>query len=268
VAAGLTLTADATAQAATGDTVCPSSSCLSVAQGLGEPLTAVPDGHGSAYVPFQTGELRKVDLTSGVSTSVATGLGNLRGAALDGKGSAYVTNFDGALVKVDLATGAHTTLAGGLGSLFAVARSTDSTYVTDAQGDLIQVKDGQSPHVVSNDIGFSEGIALDGGGSAYTADMMTGRILRTDLSTGATTTLSNENYEPQSISIGPDGLVYFEVGDEVIRLDPATGQTSHVTNIVGLNSGTFTTTANGDAYAVAYNSNGSIWKIAGLAGPH
>jgi hypothetical protein len=263
LAGGPALAAAAPASAATGDVVCPSAGCVRVAAGLGSPLSAVSDGAGSAYLPYQTGELRKVNLTTGAASTVATGLGNLRGVALSG-GSAYVTSFDGTLQQVTVATGAHRTLAAGLPSLFGVARVGATTYATDGQGELLAVPDGGAPRVVTTGIGFSEGVAFDAAGFAYTADMMTGRVLQTNPATGATRVLATETYEPTSISVGPDGLVYFEVGAEVLRVNPATGQQSHVTNLVGLNPGDFTLASSGDAYAADVNGGGSVWKIAGL----
>ncbi|MFJ9033974.1 hypothetical protein ACIRQP_36970 [Streptomyces sp. NPDC102274] len=84
---------------------CPSSSCTSLVTGLGEPVDAAYDTGNNAYLTYQNGELRKVNLVTGARSTVAGGLGNLRGIALDGTGSAYVGDFDGNLREVDLATG-------------------------------------------------------------------------------------------------------------------------------------------------------------------
>jgi streptogramin lyase len=252
------------ANAAAGDTRCPSEACQLVVHGLGEPLVAVPDGRGAVYLPYQTGELRKADLATGAVTTVASGLGNLRSVVIDGA-SAYVTSFDGTLQKIDVATGTHRTLASGLSPLFGVTRSSDSTFVTDVRGQLLQVTDtGSAPRVVSSVIGFSAGVALDGAGNAYTADMMTARVQRTNLISGTTVTVSSEGYEPTSISVGADGGVYFTVGGEFRRLDPATGTVRRVTDIVGINGSALTLDASGTAYATDFTSSGSVWRITGL----
>ncbi|MFC8826886.1 hypothetical protein ACFT9I_16270 [Streptomyces sp. NPDC057137] len=245
---------------------CPSTACVRLASGLGEPLRVAPDGQGSAYVTYQNGDLRKVDLASGASAVVARGLGNLRGIDVHG-GSAYVVDFGGSLQRVDLATGARQVLASGLGALQAVVHdaAVGSTYVTGGDGRLVEVRDGRDPRVVADGLGLSQGIALDGKGNAYTADMMAGRVLRTKLATGATETLASETYEPTSISVGPDGQVYFAVADQVTRLDPATGRKVHFADIRGLNSVGFTMDERGDAYATDLGGGGgSLWRIPGL----
>ncbi|MCX4911143.1 hypothetical protein [Streptomyces sp. NBC_00878] len=261
LASGTTMTFAGTAVAAPGDISCPSAACVRVATGLGGAAYAVPDNAGSVYLTYGSGELRKVDLATGAVSTVASGLGNLRGVAV-ADGSAYITSFDGTLQQVSLATGSRRTLAAGLRPLFGVTRNADTTYVTDGEGAIIAVPDGGTPRVVATGIGHSQGIAFDKAGLAYTADMMTGRILQTNLATGTTRALVSEAYEPTSISVAADGLVYFQVGDGVKRLNPGTGVQSHVTNIAGINSFGFSLTASGDAYAV--DAIGGLWKIAGL----
>jgi len=213
------------------------------------------------YLAYSGGDLLKLDLATGALDTVATGLGNLRGVAVAG-GSAYITSFDGTLQQVTLATGSRRTLAAGLPSLFGVARSGSTTYVTDTNGEIVAVPDGGSPRVVATGLGFSYGLAFDKAGVAYTADMMTGRILQTNVATGATRVLASQAYEPTSISVGGDGLVYFEVAGEVKRVNAATGVQSHVTNIVGINSFSFWLAASGDAYTTG--SGGGLWRISGL----
>ena len=109
--------------------------------------------------------------------------------------------------------------------------------------------------------GFSEGIAFDAAGAAYTAAMGLNEIVRTDVATGATQVLASEDYEPTSISVGRDGLVYALVGDEVVRLNPSIGVQSDVTEIDGINPFEFSLAASGNAYAV-YGTG--LWKITDL----
>ena len=261
LASGATMTLAAPAVAAAGDVKCPSTDCVLIAPAAGSPVAVAPDNAGAVYLAYSGGDLLKLDLATGALDTVATGLGNLRGVAVAG-GSAYITSFDGTLQQVTLATGSRRTLAAGLPSLFGVARSGSTTYVTDTNGEIVAVPDGGSPRVVATGLGFSYGLAFDKAGVAYTADMMTGRILQTNVATGATRVLASQAYEPTSISVGGDGLVYFEVAGEVKRVNAATGVQSHVTNIVGINSFSFWLAPSGDAYTTG--SGGGLWRISGL----
>ncbi|MFI6085062.1 hypothetical protein ACIBBB_29535 [Streptomyces sp. NPDC051217] len=267
LAAAGSLPANAAAVQAPAATIaCPSTACVRLASGLGEAVRVAPDGPGSAYVTYQNGDLREVDLVSGGSVVVARGLGNLRGVDVHG-GSAYVVDFGGSVQRVDLGSGAREVLASGLGALQAVVHDggSGSTYVTGGDGQLVEVREsGGAPRVVAGGLGLSQGIALDGKGNAYTADMMAGRVLRTELATGDTETLASETYEPTSISVGPGGQVYFAVADQVTRLDPATGRKTHFANIRGLNSVGFTMDERGDAHATDLGGGGSLWRIPGL----
>ncbi|MFI6274051.1 hypothetical protein [Streptomyces sp. NPDC050988] len=262
LASGATMTLAAPAVAAAGDVRCPSADCVSIAPAAGSPVAIAPDNAGAVYLAYSGGDLLKLDLASGALTTVTTGLGNLRGVAVDG-GSAYITNFDGMLQQVDLATGSRRTLASGLPSLFGVARVGTTTYVTDGKGEIVAVPDGGTARVVATGLGFSYGLAFDKAGLAYTADMMAGRILQTNVATGATRVLAGQAYEPTSISVGGDGLVYFMVAGEVKRVNAATGVQSHVTNIVGINSFSFSLAASGDAYTSGAGHDG-LWRISGL----
>ncbi|WP_327235278.1 hypothetical protein OG349_16250 [Streptomyces sp. NBC_01317] len=266
--ANATNATNAAAPAAPAVVTCPSVSCRSLASGLGEPVSSVLDASGNAYITYVNGDLRKVALATGATTTVARGLGNLRGVDLDGNGSAYVGDFDGNLRKVNLATGSQELLAGGLGPLHGVVHGAAGvTYATGGAGKLYEVRPGRPVRVVASGLGLSQGIALDGKGLAYTADMMSGRILRTDLATGAVKSLATEQYEPTSISVGSDGQVYFAVGSEVTRLNPVTGQAVEIATLRGLNSVFFRVDKNGDAYATdVVSGGGSLWKITGLVG--
>lgn len=263
LASGATMTLAAPAVAATGDVKCPSTDCVRIAPAAGSPVAVAPDKAGTAvYLAYSGGDLLKLDLATGALSTVTTGLGNLRGVAVDG-GSAYITNFNGVLQQVDLATGSRRTLASGLPSLFGVARFGTTTYVTDGNGEIVAVPDGGTARVVATGLGFSYGLAFDKAGLAYTADMGQGRILQTNVATGTTRVLASETYEPTSISVGGDGLVYFMVANEVKRVNPATGVQSHVTNLVGINSFSFWLAASGDAYTTGSGGDG-LWRITGL----
>ncbi|MFE2598501.1 hypothetical protein ACFXCZ_18720 [Streptomyces sp. NPDC059396] len=258
------LAATSASAAAVPVVTCPSSSCTTLLTGLGEPVDAAYDTDNNAYLTYQNGDLRKVNLVTGARSTVAQGLGNLRGIAVDGAGSAYVGDFDGNLRKVDLATGQHRLLASGLGALHGIVHRGTTTYATGGSGKLYELKEGGTVRVVASGLGLSQGIALDGRGRAYTADMFTGRILQTDLATGTTRTLATQFYEPTSISVAADGQVYFAVGNEVTRLNPDTGVGTAVASIRGLNFLAFKLDRNGNAYTTQVTGTGSLWKISNL----
>ncbi|MGW0830386.1 hypothetical protein [Streptomyces prunicolor] len=259
---GATMAVSAPAVAATGDITCPSTACVRIAPAAGAPVAIAPVDADTAYLAYSGGDLLKLDLATGALTTVTTGLGNLRGVAV-ADGNAYITAFDGTLQQVTLATGARRTLAAGLPSLFGVARFGTTTYVTDGNGEIVAVPDGGTARVVATGLGFSYGLAFDKAGLAYTADMGQGRILQTNVATGTTRVLASENYEPTSISVGGDGLVYFFVAGEVKRVNAVTKVQSHVTNLLGVNAFSFWLAASGDAYTTGSGGDG-LWRISGL----
>ncbi|WP_406489855.1 hypothetical protein [Streptomyces phaeochromogenes] len=263
LASGATSTLAAPAVAAAGDVKCPSTDCVLIAPAAGSPVAIAPDNAGAVYLAYSGGDLLKLALATGALTTVTTGLGNLRGVAV-ADGNAYITAFDGTLQQVTLATGSRRTLAAGLPSLFGVTRVFTTTYVTDGNGEIVAVPDGGTPRVVATGLGFSYGLAFDKAGLAYTADMMTGRILQTNVATGTTRVLASQTYEPTLISVGPDGLVYFMVANEVKRVNPTTGVQAHVTNLVGINSFSFSLAASGDAYTTGSGGGDGLWRINGL----
>jgi sugar lactone lactonase YvrE len=238
---------------------CPSASCSQVATNLGEVVYTAEDTQGNVYLTYQNGQLRKVALSSGQLTTVASGLGNLRGIALDGLGHAYVANFDGQLLKVDLGTGAGTVVFSGPVSLHAVAYSAGSVYVTTGSGVLWQVRDGQPARQLNNQVGYTDTIALDGKGNAYTGDMFGNLIQRTNLTTGAVQTVATTDYEMTSVSVGPDGRVYFALGSEVWRVDPATGQEKEIAELSG---NIFSWTLGSDGVALVPGT--TLYKVTGL----
>lgn len=260
LAVSATVTAATPASAAAGDIKCPSTACVRIVAGLSSTPGVTSDGAGSVYLTYGNGDLRKVSLATGAASTVATGLGNLRGVAV-ADGNAYLATFGGTLEQVTLATGSRRTLAAGLPSLFGVARGGTTTYLSDANGEIVAVPDGGSPRVVATGLGFSYGIALDNAGFAYTADMGTGDIRQTSLTTGTTRTLFVANYEPTSIAVGNDGLIYFLDGDGVGRVNPTTKAESHVAN-VALNLFDFALEPSGAAYTV--DGGGTLWQINGL----
>jgi len=251
----------APANAAIGSIKCPSTACVKVVAGVGDPHVAVSEKPGLVYVLYPTsGELREINVATAAIRPVATDLGNnLRGFSVT-NGNAYVTSWDGSLQQVDLATGSHRILAAWPLPLFGVVHTGTTTYVVDLNGQLIAVPDAGTPRVVSSYVGFSFRIALDNTGLAYTGDMMTGEILQTNLTTGKTRTLATQQYEPTSVTVGNDGQIYFMVGDQLHRLNPTTGAATTVTILSINGADEFALAANGAAYV----AGGDMWQVNGL----
>ncbi|MFF1819763.1 hypothetical protein ACFVWG_20855 [Kribbella sp. NPDC058245] len=220
----LGLVATPAAAAAPPQIKCPSTNCIQLATGLGEPVDTAEDSHGNLFITYQNGELRKVVPSTGQNTQIATGLGNLRGLALDNQGSAYLANFNGQLQKVNLTTGAKSIVFTNSTSLHAVAYSAGAAYVSTGSGELWQITVDQPPRKLAANIGYTETIALDNKDNAYTGDMFGNRIQRTNLITGTTRTVTTTSYEMTSVSVGTDGCIYFALGSEVWQLDPETSQ--------------------------------------------
>ncbi|MEU3983795.1 hypothetical protein AB0F77_27565 [Streptomyces sp. NPDC026672] len=253
------------ASAATPASVaCPSAVCKVAVTGQGDAVRVATDNAGHDYQTFSDGRVVEVTTATGATRTVARGLGNLRGVAADGAGHVFTGDFDGNITKIDLATGSTVRLASGLGSAQGLAYRDGAVYVAGGSGKLFEVREGAPVRTVASNIGYSQSIALDGKGAAYTGDMFTGRILRINLAGGAVTTVATEAYEPDSLSYGPDGRVYFAVSDELHRYDPATGRETLVTRLSGLYSYLLTIDTQGVAHAISNAQNGSVWQIEGL----
>lgn len=243
---------------------CSVGDCQKVTGALGvNPVSVALDGNGSAYVTVMSGELRKVDLATGSTTTVAVGLGNLRGLGLDGAGKAYVGSFDGRLQKVDLSSGTREMVASGLGPAHGVSFSNGVIYVSSGDGSLYAVKQGQAPKRVTAGFGLPLDVVTDGRGSAYVTDVMKGSVNQVNLATGATKVLDSGSYEPQSLSLGRDGAVYFLAGSAIHRVDPVTGTKTEVGDVSRLSTYDFTLADNGDAYVTV--TGGELWRVSGLA---
>ncbi|MBV2353900.1 hypothetical protein KUM39_05925 [Streptomyces sp. J2-1] len=258
------LTTGASAAVGTPAVACPSSACKAAATGLGDPTRIATDSLGHDYQTFRDGRVVEVTTATGAVRTVAQGLGNLRGVAADGTGHLYTGDFDGNITKVDLATGGTTRIASGVGAAQGLAYGNGAVYVVGNAGKLFEVREGQPVRTVASGIGYSQSVALDGKGSAYTGDMFTRRILRVNISSGAVTTVATDAYEPDSLSYGPDGRVYFTVGSDVHRYDPASGAHTVAARLNGLYTFTLTLDRQGVAQAVSSGQNGSVWQVEGL----
>ncbi|MEV5177845.1 hypothetical protein AB0L10_44165, partial [Streptomyces flaveolus] len=253
------------ASAATTPTVtCPSTSCRITAANLGNALRVATDNAGHDYQTYSDGRVVEVTTATGAVRTVAQGLGNLRGVAADGAGHVYTGDFDGNVSKVDLATGKATRIGTGVGSAQGLAYANGSVYVVGGSGKFFEVREGQPVRTVASGLGYAQSIALDGEGSAYIGDMFSRRILRIGLAAGTVTPVATEAYEPDSLSYGPDGRVYFTVSDELHRYDPATGTHVVAARLGGVFTYTLTLDKQGVAHLISDVQNGSAWQLSGL----
>jgi hypothetical protein len=263
---GMTIAAGSPAQAVTGPIACPSTACHAVGSGLGSTAGIALDGQGNAYATNPDGTLRKVVLATGATTVVARGLGNLRGLALDGLGDAYTVEFGGTLHQVNLATGAAQIRATGLGSdAQGVAAANGQVFVSNGGGQLFEVDKGKAPRLVASGLGVALAIGLDGKGNAFNVDPGSGQVDKTNLATGAVTTVSRAFGIPTGLAVdGAHNRVYVFEMDTLSRLDLSTGQVKVVATVPP--SGyTVALDASGNGYIDDDASgSGALWKINGL----
>jgi hypothetical protein len=253
----------ATAQAATASPpACPSSSCRVLASGLQDAFSVTLDGHGSAFLSYSHGQLERVDLATGQLTTIATGLGNLRGVATDGAGSVYVADYAGNVVQVDAATGAHRTFATGLGEgLMAVAYGHGHLYAGNTLGPVWDITGGVARQLTAK-AGMVADLAVGPDGSVYAADIA-GTVTRVD-PTGAVHVLTSNQYEPQSVQVAANGLVYFAAAGFLHSINPTTGAVSPDLRLGGSDN-LWDFGFGADNTSVALNA-GQLWEVTGFTG--
>ncbi|MFD4676094.1 hypothetical protein ACFWNN_40655 [Lentzea sp. NPDC058450] len=190
------------APAAASSAQCSPSVCREIASGLGEAV-GIGQFEGTAFVTYQTGRLRAVDLATGAQRPLASGLGNLRGVAADSTG-VYVADYNGRVQHVDPRTGAARVLASGLGNLQGLTRHGGLTYVVGGET-LWQIGTTVRP------IALGRWMAMDvtiRDGRAFVAHLG-GSIAEVDLGTGHSRAVVSNQYEPTSVGVLDDGTLYF-----------------------------------------------------------
>ena len=152
---------------------------------LRNPSGVALDGSGNLYIADSLNHrVRRVDATTGnISTVAGTGtsgfggdggaataatLSSPKGVALDGSGNLYIATGDARIRKVDAATGNISTVAG------------TGTFGGDGDGGA----------ATSATLNFPEGVALDGSGNLYIADVLFSRIRKVDAATGIISTVA------------------------------------------------------------------------------
>ena len=204
------------------------------------PSGVTVDGAGNFYIADSgNNRIRKVSAFTGtISTIAGTGewgysgddgpatqarLGNPQGVAADGAGNLYISDFrNNRIRKVDAVTGTISTIAGtgewGYGG--------DGGPATQAQ------------------LGYPEGVAVDGAGNLYISDSRNNRIRKVDAATGTISTIAGTGewgYSgdggpatqaqlgyPSGVTVDGAGNLYIANGRRVRKVDATTGTISTI----------------------------------------
>ena len=204
------------------------------------PSGVTVDGAGNFYIAdSRNNRIRKVSaFTATISTIAGTGewgyggddgpatqarLGNPQGVAADGAGNLYIADFrNNRIRKVEAATGTISTIAG-----------------TGEWGDS-----GDGGPATQAQLGYPEGVAVDGAGNLYIADFRNNRIRKVEAATGTISTIAGSGEWGYSGDGGPAtraqlgyssgvtvdgaGNLYIADGRRVRKVEAATGTISTI----------------------------------------
>lgn len=160
-------------------------------------------------------------------------------------------------------------VAGGLvGTAMDVALDLpqDRAYVVTSSGNLYGVAlagGAKRKLVTSIPLGSASGVVLDGQGKAYVTDRDGRRLLRVDLSTGATETIVTG---PRAYGIGLDGKGKAYITDQdsgqLIEVSLAEGnKTQVIADGLGLTTSGVALDGKGKAYTGHWYADGPLWEI-------
>ena len=204
------------------------------------PSAVTVDGIGNLYIADSGNHrIRKVSAFTGtISTIVGTGgwgdsgdggpatqaqLGYPEGVAVDGAGNLYIADFhNNRIRKVDAATGTISTIAG-----------------TGEWGDR-----GDGGPATQAQLGYPEGVAVDGAGNLYISDSRNNRIRKVDAATGTISTIAGTGdwgYSgdggpatqaqlgyPEGLTVDGVGNLYIANGRRVRKVEATTGTISTI----------------------------------------
>ena len=204
------------------------------------PSGVTVDGAGNVYIADSwNNRIRKVSAFTGtISTIAGTGewgyggddgpatqaqLGYPQGVAADGAGNLYISDFrNNRIRKVDAATGTISTIAG----TGEWGYSGDGGPATQAQ------------------LGYPQGVAVDGAGNLYISDSRNNRIRKVDAATGTISTIAGSGewgYSgdggpatqaqlgyPEGVTVDGAGNLYIADGRRVRKVEAATGTISTI----------------------------------------
>ena len=218
------------------------------------------DGSGNLYVADDSNhEIRKIVISTGVvstlagsttpgsanGTGAAASFNGPTGLAIDGSGNLYVADRSNHLIrKIVISTGVVTTIAGS-----GIAGSADGTGAAAS-------------------FNFPSGVAADGSGNLYVADMLNNEIRKIVISTGVvstlagTTTFGSANgtgaaagfYYPSGVAVDGSGNLYVTdyFNNEIRKIVISTGV---VTTLAGTITAGF---ADGTGAAASFKNPAGI----------
>jgi glucose/arabinose dehydrogenase len=137
-----------------------------------------------------------------------------------------------------------------------------------ARGVVAHAAENGNVREVATKLAAPIGLAAAGEQSVYVSEMMSGRVVRLDLTTGAMRAIAVDLKRPQGIAIAPDGAVLVaEVGrKQVTRIEPQTGAATALASDLPLGLGVANALVGvavgaGGAVYVTSDVENSIWRL-------
>jgi sugar lactone lactonase YvrE len=137
-----------------------------------------------------------------------------------------------------------------------------------ARGVVAHASPGGKPREIARKLAAPLGLALADGRAVYVSEMISGRVVRLDLDTGAVRPIAVGLQRPQGLAAAPDGAVLVvEVGRKrLVRVDPKTGAVTAIASELPIGLGVanalvgVATGAEGAIYLTSDVEN-SIWRL-------
>ena len=211
-----------------------SSSTVGTGVAFSSPVGIAREANGKILVGEGTGDVLRVDATSGNRTLLSSGMGNVYGLAVEANGNILAASYDqAAIYRIDPSTGNRT----------VVTSSSVGSGVT---------------------MGLPFGIIVDTDGSIVFPSYSTSELIRVNSSTGARTVISSATIGSGTALANPSSIVKMSDGTfavlnnsgtaYVLRVDPATGNRTTISSSIIGTGPSFT-----DRYSMALDTSGNIY---------